>query len=106
MMHALLFLQALTAAVAPPPLDHQGQLVLSAAPGVGYRVIFPYSDGQFCGDRSKRVCSDRLPWFLELEGGYGISEGFDVILDLRFGLEQDFNASHIFFVAPGMKFFI
>src|SRR5262245_17360079 len=104
-MHALIFLQALATA-SSPRLDHHNQFVLSVSPGVGYRVIFPYNDGEFCGDMGKRVCTSRLPWFLEVEAGFGITESLDLIADLRFGLEQDFNASHIFFFAPGIKYFI
>ncbi|HJZ88496.1 MAG TPA: hypothetical protein VKN99_25160 [Polyangia bacterium] len=110
MLGPVLLLQALTA-MPPPPMDHHNQFGLSLAPGVGYRVIFPYNDGEFCGDlkdngQPKRVCTARLPWFLELEVAFGILSRLDLIADFRFGLEQDFNTSHIFFFAPGIKYFI
>jgi hypothetical protein len=99
-----------TPAPPVPSLAHLHQVGISLAPGLGYRVIFPYKDGEFCGETKdsggpKRVCTSRLPWFLELEAAFGVTRSLSVIADLRFGLEEDFNTSHLFFFAPGVKYF-
>jgi hypothetical protein len=99
---------AAAAGVAPAAesLSHRLQLGVSLAPGVGYRVIFPYSDGQFCGTAGKRVCTSHLPAFLELEAAFGVSTSVDLIADFRFGAESDFNTQHDFFFAPGIKYYV
>jgi hypothetical protein len=104
MLALVLFAQVAAAEPAAPSLDHLHQFGLSFAAGVGFRVIFPYDDGQFCGEM-KRVCTNRLPAFLELAAAFGVSRSLDVIADFRFAAEEDFTKSHDFFFAPGVKYF-
>jgi hypothetical protein len=100
-----------TAAAPPPSYSHRFQGGVSLAPGLGYRVIFPYDEGQPCGEfkddgTPKRVCTSRLPVFLELELAFGVTTSLDLIADFRFGLEKDFTPGKAFFFAPGVKYFI
>jgi len=50
------------AEMAPAALDHYHQTGLGLMPGLGYRVIVPYSDNKTCGEEScdgfaRIVCS-------------------------------------------------
>jgi hypothetical protein len=98
-------------AAARPPvqLDHRHQTGLSLMPGLGYRVIVPYKENKPCGDSSrdasKRVCTNAVPFFLDLQLSFGISRRIDLLTDLRFGLGEDPAAkgAHQFAVAPGFR---
>lgn len=92
--------------IKPPALDHRDQFGLSLLPGTGYRVIAPYKDGIPCGQQNTRVCSGRLPFFLEVQPSFGFGRHWDLIVDLRFGVEADFSQSHEFSVAPGFRYWV
>ena len=99
------------AAAAPAQLDHWHQTGLSLMPGLGYRVIVPYSDNKTCGDSSgdatKRVCTSQVPFFLDLQLSFGVSRRIDVLADLRFGIGKDpASKSHQFALAPGIRFWL
>ena len=95
--------------------NHRLQTGLSVMPGTGYRLLVPYNS-QFCADSSnmggKPVCARRLPTFLDFQLAFGALARMDVIVDLRFGLEEDPATSgpgrsiHQFAIAPGMRFWL
>jgi hypothetical protein len=87
-----------------PDLDHKLQFGFAVLPGTGYRTIFPYQENVGCGQVNKRVCSGRLPFFLDVQPSFGFALHWDVLVDLRFGLEQDFTDTHQFAVAPGFRY--
>ena len=62
-------------------------------PGVGYRVIARYNENQICvdssGDDSKWVCTNDVPFFLDLQVSYGLTRRIDLITDLRLGIARD-----------------
>jgi hypothetical protein len=93
-----------------PPLTHEMQFGIALMPGTGFRSIFPYQDqtfcGQFAGGQMKRVCTGRLPFFLDAEISYGLARRWDVLLDLRFGIEVDFTQTRQFAVAPGFRYWV
>src|SRR5579872_7420205 len=89
-----------------PDLNHKLQFGFAALPGDGYRRIFPYQEKTGCGQINKRVCSGRLPFFLDIQPSFGITEHWDVLVDLRFGIEQDFTGSRQFAVAPGFRYWV
>lgn len=96
----------------PPDLAHTRQVGLSVMPGIGYRVIARYNDRQFCLDRSeddsKWVCTNEVPFFLDLSASYGLSEGLDLLADVRLGLGKD-QASGVgrqFAIAPGVRLWL
>src|SRR5262249_39300814 len=98
-------------AFADVPLDHRHQTGFSIMPGVGYGVIVPYQEHKNCGDSSgeagKRVCTGRIPFFVELQFWFGISTRIDLITDFRLGLEGErVTDSHQFAVAPGLRVWI
>jgi hypothetical protein len=88
----------------PPDLDHKLQFGFALLPGTGYRTIFPYQDTVGCGQVDKHVCSGRLPFFLDVQPSFGFAFHWDVLVDLRFGLEQDFTNTRQFAVAPGFRY--
>jgi hypothetical protein len=96
----------------PARADHRLQTGLWIMPGTGYRLIVPYKENQTCGDASgadsKRVCAHSVPIFLDFQLSFGAASRLDVILDLRFGLQQDpaIPGSHQFAVAPGLRFWL
>jgi hypothetical protein len=90
----------------PPSLVHKDQFGISILPGTGYRIIAPYKDNISCGQGTNRVCTGRLPFFLEGQASFGFARSWDVIVDLRFGVEPDFNGSHDFAVAPGVRYWV
>jgi hypothetical protein len=94
------------ARLAPPTLSHDQQFGLALLPGTGYRAIFPYQENINCGQLNHRVCTGRLPWFLDVQPSFGFARRWDVLLDLRFGLEQDFTTTHQFAVAPGVRYWV
>jgi hypothetical protein len=92
--------------IQPPSLVHKDQFGVELMPGTGYRIIAPYKDGISCGQQANRVCTGRLPFFLDVQPSFGISRHWDVVVDLRFGLETDFNQAHEFEVAPGFRYWV
>lgn len=94
---------------APPEtFDHRHQTGLALMPGLGYRLIVPYEEDIDCGDdpASKRVCTGRLPVFLDVQLSFGVSRRLDVLADVRFGLEEDFTGTRQFAVAPGIRYWL
>lgn len=96
------------AAREPVRWDHRHQTGLALMPGLGYRVIVPYSDDKTCGDSSgdatKRVCTSAVPFFLDLQLSFGVSQRIDLVADLRFGIGQDpASKTHQFALAPGFR---
>jgi hypothetical protein len=89
-----------------PSLVHSPQFGIALLPGTGYRVIFPYKDTANCGQQGKQVCTGRLPFFLDGQLSFGFAQHWDVLIDLRFGIEQDFTRSHQFAVAPGFRYWV
>jgi hypothetical protein len=92
--------------LARPSLSHQSQIGLSVLPGSGLRVLFPYQEEVYCGQPGKRVCSGRLPTYLDVQPSFGLTAHWDLLLDLRFGLEADFARTHAFALAPGLRYWI
>jgi len=86
------------------------QFGLAVMPGDGYRVVVPYTrDVTDCGDRAQmaaHVCGSRAPMFLDLQPSFGIEQSWDIIVDLRLGLERDFNTFRPFFVMPGFRYWL
>jgi hypothetical protein len=103
-----------TAAAAPktfarlgtPTMTHRLQFGIALLPGTGYRGIFPYQEMIDCGQPGKRVCTSRLPTFLDVQPSFGFGDHWDVLIDLRFGIEQDFTGTHQFAVAPGVRYWV
>ena len=87
-------------------LLHKYQLGIAMMPGVGYRGIFPYQENINCGQQGKRVCTELLPVFLDVQPSFGFAEHWDVLIDLRFGIGTDFNAKHQFAIAPGVRYWV
>jgi hypothetical protein len=92
--------------IAPPSLFHKDQFGISLMPGSGYRIIAPYKDGVPCGQQTNRVCTGQLPFFIDVQPSFGFARHWDVIVDLRFGVAADFNGSHQFAVAPGIRYWV
>ncbi len=90
----------------PPSLLHRDQFGLAIMPGSGYRIIAPYKDNIPCGQLNTRVCAGRIPLFLDAQASFGFAAHWDVIVDLRFGIEADFSQSHQFAVAPGVRYWV
>ncbi len=105
-----------SAEVAPttPPrmvasLSHDLQFGLALLMGDGYRGIFPYEKDIACGDaksNDNRVCTNRAPVFIDLQPSFGLSDRWDFLADLRFGLTKDFNTYHQFYVMPGFRYWL
>ncbi|MDB4980032.1 MAG: hypothetical protein JWM82_784, partial [Myxococcales bacterium] len=101
-------------ALTPPSFSHKYQFGLSVLPGTGYRAIFPYQKNNqaaiFCGQKDgqtdKSICTQRLPVFLDVQPSFGFANHWDVLVDLRFGLEQDFTQTREFAVAPGVRYWV
>ncbi|MEA2696042.1 MAG: hypothetical protein QOI66_313 [Myxococcales bacterium] len=89
-----------------PDLDHKLQFGFALLPGIGYRAIFPYQENIGCGQTDKRVCSGRLPFFIDVQPSFGFAIHWDVLVDLRFGIEQDFTQTRQFAVAPGFRYWV
>jgi len=107
--------------VRDPVFHHTHQFGLSIMPGIGYRIIVPYGDpdkdGISCNDGSstastgKRVCTSRVPFFVEVQASFGITQRLDIITDLRFGVEADKpggkpGPGDTFALAPGLRFWL
>jgi hypothetical protein len=91
---------------AAPTMSHKLQFGLAVLPGTGYRGIMPYSDTVKCGQPDKRVCTQRLPFFLDVQPSFAFANHWDVLVDLRFGLEQDFTKSREVAFAPGVRYWV
>jgi hypothetical protein len=90
-------------------LSHELQFGLALLFGDGYRGIFPYDKDVACGDaksNDNRVCTNRAPAFMDLQPSFGLSEHWDFLADLRFGLTADFNTYHQFYVMPGFRYWM
>jgi hypothetical protein len=92
--------------LAPPTMSHYLQFGIALLPGTGYRSIFPYQEMINCGKIGDRVCTSRLPTFLDAQPSFGFGTHWDVLVDLRFGLSQDFTGTHQFAVAPGVRYWV
>ena len=92
--------------LARPTMSHALQLGIALLAGAGYRGIFPYQDLIDCGQPQKRVCTTRLPTFLDVQPSIGFARHWDVLVDLRFGLERDFTQNREFAVAPGVRYWV
>jgi hypothetical protein len=96
----------------PPRLDHRHQLGISLMPGIGYRMIARYEEGQSCLDDSrddgKWVCTNDVPAFLDLQFSYGATPRMDVMADLRVGLALDdaVGVGRQLAVAPGIRLWL
>jgi hypothetical protein len=90
----------------PRGFAHRFQGSLGVIVGTGYRGLVRYKDTVSCGDADKTLCTSRLPTFLDLQAGFGVTSGLATILDLRLGLEQDFTHSRPLALAPGIKYYI
>jgi len=93
-----------------PSLSHDLQFGLAVLFGDGYRIIFPYSSQPIdCGDANNmgaRVCTNRAPSFIDLQPSFGISQSWDFLVDLRLGIEKDFNTFRQLFVMPGFRYWL
>ena len=87
-------------------LLHKYQLGIAVLPGVGFRGIAPYEDGINCGQQAKRVCTGMLPFFIDVQPSFGFAEHWDVLVDLRFGIDSDFTRSRQFAIAPGVRYWV
>lgn len=96
----------------PPRLDHRHQLGISLMPGIGYRMIARYEEGQVCldssRDDSKWVCTNDVPPFLDLQFAYGATPRMDVLADLRVGLDLDdaIGVGRQLAIAPGVRLWL
>ena len=64
-----------------PSLSHWSQIGLALLPGSGFRVIIPYGENIYCGKPGKRVCTGRVPFFLDVQPSFGMSPHWDVLVD-------------------------
>lgn len=90
-------------------LSHDLQLGLAVLVGSGYRGIFPYEAMIKCGDAKaadSRVCTNRAPLFVDVQPSFGLSDKWDFLVDLRFGIETDFNTKRQFFAMPGFRYWL
>src|SRR5688572_30073064 len=91
---------------------HGGQFKIYAQTGIGYRMIFRYNEQDFCGQAGKTNCHGAVPFWVEAGIGYGITDSFELITDIRIGLAEDFSPSttekgpNQLVIAPGMRVFI
>jgi hypothetical protein len=93
--------------------SHGGQFKLYSQVGLGYRLIYRYDENDFCGQAGQTQCRDTTPPWIELGLGYGITNSFEVLLDLRLGLGADFkpegsreDGPKAMVIAPGIRVFI
>jgi hypothetical protein len=92
--------------LTPPSLSPWSQIGLALLPGSGFRVIIPYGENIYCGKPGKRVCTGRVPFFLDVQPSFGMSPHWDVLVDLRIGVEADFARTHQFAFAPGFRYWV
>jgi hypothetical protein len=96
--------------------DHYKQVGVALQIPAGVRLVAPY-DGEYCGDRggnenvNAEVCVGRAPQTLDFVLAYGVKPNFEVLLELRLGIERDFGMSptsegpRLFHWSPGVKFY-
>jgi len=92
-----------------PSLAHDLQVGLAVMPGGGYRIVFPYKEGLDCGDRNSgmaRVCTNRVPFFIDLQPSFGISQAWDFLVDVRLSFEQNVFRHHEIMVMPGFRYWL
>lgn len=92
-----------------PSLSHDLQFGLAVMPGGGYRIVFPYKENLDCGDANNpmaRVCTSRSPFFIDLQPSFGLSESWDVLLDVRLSFEQNVFRHHEVFLMPGFRYWL
>jgi hypothetical protein len=92
--------------LAPPSLSHERQFGIAVLPGTGFRVLFPYQESVYCGEIGKRVCSARLPAYLDLQASFGFTAHWDVLAEVRRGLEDDFARTRAVAVIPGVRYWV
>ena len=107
---------AAEAGAAPPPvhrmvasLSHDLQFGLGLLIGDGYRGIYPYKKNIYCGNagaKDSTVCTNRAPTFVDLDLSFGISESWDVLTVVRFGIEKDFNTERQLMFMPGFRYWL
>ncbi len=95
---------------------HGGQFKIYSQLGDSYRIIFPYNDDDYCGDADSSTCRAVTPPWLEIGVGYGITNSFELLCDVRLGLGADFapatgtgasvDGPSALVISPGMRFFI
>lgn len=93
-----------------PSLVHTMQFGLAVMPGTGFRGIFPYKDQIPCGEvhdgQLNRVCTGRLPVFIDGQISYGVARRWDLLVEMRFGVERDFTGTRQLAVAPGFRYWV
>ena len=92
--------------LASPSLSHRAQFGIALLTASGFRALFPYQEGIYCGQPGKRVCTARIPTYMDVQPSFGLSDGWDALVDLRFGLQPDFARTHQFAIAPGFRYWI
>jgi hypothetical protein len=92
--------------LAAPSLSHERQFGIAVLPGTGFRVLFPYQEGVYCGEIGKRVCSARLPVYLDVQASFGFTAHWDVLTELRLGLEDDFARTRAVALIPGVRYWV
>ncbi len=103
--------------LAPAAKDHYKQFGVALQIPIGARVIKPYEDSDYCGERGEDepnapICVGRTPQSFDLELSYGIKRNLELMMELRLGIERDFGATasessgpRLFHWAPGVKFY-
>ena len=92
-----------------PSLSHDLQFGMAVMPGGGYRIVFPYKENVDCGDANNtmaRVCTNRSPFFIDLQPSFGLSESWDVLLDVRLSVEENVFRHHEVFLMPGFRYWL
>jgi hypothetical protein len=92
-----------------PSLSHDLQFGLAVMPGGGYRIVIPYKDTVDCGDANNnmaRVCTNRSPFFIDLQPSFGISESWDFLVDVRLGIENNVFQHHEIYLMPGFRYWL
>ncbi|MBI2892811.1 MAG: hypothetical protein HYY06_04615 [Deltaproteobacteria bacterium] len=69
--------------------SHRYQVNLRATFGKGYRVAFAYGDHEVCGDDDETPCYSGSPAFTDLDLGFGVTEGLELSVSIRLGLEDE-----------------
>lgn len=102
-------------AEAPLVLHHKHQGNVRLTVGSGYRFIVPYEDAAICGPPTEvdpggdtSPCESRAPFFLDIDAGFGASEGVELTVMLRLGLEyedEDFHDAYPLVLGPGIRLY-